>query len=391
VGLVGKYCLPNEAAQVMARYANRLLQRIVPSDREKWDIADIPTTAQESMVRFIYALLGDVDVRTRWRAAHMIRRFVRSGGYVAVDQLLSLYDRESETSYRSPDAPFYWLAARLWLIITVDRISDETPSALKRHGDRLLEIASDDEFPHILIRSFAKSAVTKLVAAGVMYIDSTERNLLKRANTSRLRRRKARTPNYNRGFDRYAYKQREERRFHFNTMDTLPYWYSGALRRFADLDGEKFLDAAERWIVDRWGVQSNPWQWDQEPRQQRLSDRSVSSYHSHGSRPIFERFHTYLEWHAMWCATGELMQRYSLVKGEKGEYDSFEHWLNSQGLTAPPQWLADLRSPKPLESRFWFAPHGDIDAWIKDVGDNDYLTELELPERKSNGGCRGPS
>jgi hypothetical protein len=378
VGLLGKHCSPTEAAEVITRYVSRLVQRITPSDREKWDTGDVPTILSESMARYLYALMGDVDVRSRWRAAHVIRSLVRMGDSSVVDGLLALYDRLSEASYRLPDAPFYWLAARLWLMITLDRISDETPLALKSHGKRILKIASDDNFPHILVRAFAKSAVSKLVAAGTMHIDPIQRKALKNVNTSRVRRRKARPPSYKAGFDRYAYKQREERRFHFDTMDTLPYWYSGAMRRFADVDREKFLDAAERWIVDHWGVRNNPWQWDQEPRKQRFSDSSVSSWHSHGSLPILERFHTYLEWHAMWCATGDLMQRNALVKVEKNDYDTFEHWLNGEGLTAPPQWLADLRGPKPLESRFWFAPVGDVNAWIEDVGDNDFLTELGL-------------
>jgi hypothetical protein len=263
-------------------------------------------------------------------------------------------------------------------MIAFDRISDETPVALKGHGQTLLKIASDRDFPHILIRSFAKSAVVKLVAAGVMDMGPKQRRALKSANTSTMPQKKGRRPYYNVGFDRYSYKEREERRFHFDMMDTLPYWYTFAMRRFADLDGEKFLDTAEYWIVDRWGVKDNPREWDREPRKQRLSKRSLYTSHSHGSLPKLERFTTYLEWHAMWCATGQLMQRYSLVKPDKENYDTFESWLNSHCLTAPPHWLSDLRAPKPLENRFWFMPEANIDAWIEDVGDNDFLTELGL-------------
>jgi hypothetical protein len=80
----------------------------------------------------------------------------------------------------------------------------------------------------------------------------------------------------------------------------------------------------------------------------------------------------------MWCATGELMQRYSLIKPDKDHYDTFETWLSSHGLTAPPQWLSDWRGPKPLEKRFWFMPQANIDGWLENVGDNDFLTELGL-------------
>lgn len=80
----------------------------------------------------------------------------------------------------------------------------------------------------------------------------------------------------------------------------------------------------------------------------------------------------------MWCAIGELMQTHPLAK-KRGSYDeTFESHLGHAVLTAPPFWLADFRSMKPLEARFWFAPQGEIEAWIDNVGDIDFLAELEL-------------
>jgi hypothetical protein len=91
-----------------------------------------------------------------------------------------------------------------------------------------------------------------------------------------------------------------------------------------------------------------------------------------------ERFRTHLEWHAMWCATGELMQTRALAKVGDDVYDTFEHWLSREGLTAPPLWLADLHGMKPLEDRLWFAPQENVDAWVEDVDDDDFLVELAL-------------
>ncbi len=378
VGLIGRYCTPDDAAQVITRYADRLVERVPIPERDHWDRTDIPTEATAGVARFLYALMGDVDVRTRWRAVHALRRLARLGDADTLDKLVELYDRVSESSYRTPDAPFYWLAARLWLVIALDRIATETPSAVRHHGQWLLEIASDNAFPHVLVRSFAKSAVCKLVESRSLVLDRPQRDSLKRANTSPVRRKKARQPFYRVSFDRYAYKGREDRRFHFDSLDTLPDWYSRALSVFGDLDREEFLDAAERWIVDRWGVQGNPWRWADEPRQHRFSNNSVSSRHSHGSLPTLERFHTYLEWHAMWCATGDLMRTRALAKAGEDTYNTFEYWFGQQGLTSPPLWLTDLHSPKPLEDRLWFPPQDDIDRWLEDIGDDDFLAELGL-------------
>jgi hypothetical protein len=252
VGLIGQHCGPIDAAQVMARYADRIVQRIPGHERDSWDLSDIPTEPTAGLARFLYALMGNVDVRTRWRAAHALRRLARLD-VGTLDKLVELYGRTSEPSYRKPDAPFYWLAARLWLMMALDRITTETPAAVRHHAQWLLQIASDDEFPHILVRSFAKSGICRLVESGALILAPDQRNSLKRANTSPVRLRRGREP-YSVGFKRYAYSEREDRRFHFDGMDTLPYWYTRALRAFADVSGEEFLDAAERWIVDRWGV-----------------------------------------------------------------------------------------------------------------------------------------
>lgn len=378
VGLVGQYCSPLETAQVVTRYAERLVQRIPLSDRENWELADIPININDGVARFLYALMGDIDVRIRWRAAHAVRCLARLQDISTLDQLVRLYNRTSERGFRSPDAPFYWLAARLWLVMTLDRIAAEAPLAIGHSGRWLLEIATNEEFPHIIVRSFAKSAVSKLMESSNLKLETVQRSALKRANTSPVRRKKAREP-YSAGFDRYRYKERDDRRFHFDSTDTLPYWYSRALEAFTDVNGDEFLDSAECWIVDRWGVEDNPWRWDDEPRKSRVSNLSgYSMSHDHGSRPTMERFHTYLEWHAMWCATGELMQSRALAKVEEDDYGSFERWLQQECLTAPPLWLADLRNVKPLENQLWFAPRGDIDTWVEDVDNNDFLIELGL-------------
>ena len=379
VGLAASYCSPDEAAQIIARYANRLLQRIPVVERDEWDLNDIPSETAAGIARFLYALMGDVDVRTRWRAAHALRRLSRLGDTSTLDRLVRLYERTADSSYREPNAPFYWLASRLWLVMALNRIADEMPLVVAPHGQWLFEIAANDQFPHILVRLFAKTGVASLVERKAFAISQHQKAALKRANSSPVLRKKAQKSYYNRGgFNRYDFEEQKDRRFHFDMMDTLPYWYTRAHRVFAESSAEEFLDTAERWIVDRWGVQGNVWYWDKEPRQRRLSDRSVSTSHSHGSLPIFERYSTYLEWHAMWCATGELMQKQALTKEDKDEYGTFEHWLKSEGLTTPPMWLSDVRSPKPFEDRLWFRPQNEIDVWLENVNDDDFLAELGL-------------
>lgn len=377
VGLIGQYCRPIDAASVSERYSERLIQRIPTKDRDNWAQADMPNNPADGVSRYLYALMGDLDLRIRWRAAHAARILARLSATDTLNNLVGMYGRKSELSYRRPDAPFYWLASQLWLVIALDRIAAETPSAVQCHGQKLLDIASDNEFPHVVLRSYAKSAVSKLVESGQLTLDPAQLAALERTNTSPLR---GKTPLKRRDATFQKYRGIEEgRRFTFNSMDTLPYWYSGAVRIFADVSKKEFLDVAERWIVDQWGVHNDPWTWEGQPRKDRLEQRALSSgSHSHGSLPVGERYNTHLEWHAMWCAIGEFMQTRTLAKIREAHDETFESHLGHAVLTAPPFWLTDFRGMKPLEAKFWFVPEGDIDAWTDNVGDDDFLAELEL-------------
>jgi hypothetical protein len=376
IGLAGKYSRSNEAIDVMQRYSHRLLERIAVMDRDSWDLLDLPSLPEDVLARFLFALLGDADVRIRWRAGHAIRGLLRLGDSAVLDKLTHLFrDRTVDGVFRRPDAPFYWLAARLWLVITFDRIATETPISIKKYSMWLLEVATDEELPHFLIRRFAKSALSKLVDGGYVRLDDQPMEKLRLVNSSPFASKKRKAA-VKRTFHKYHYKSRDTRRFKFDTMDTLPYWYSDVINGFTDVDGEEFLDIAEHWIVDEWGVRNNPWEWNAEPRRDRFSDRSYPSMsHRDGSLPTIERFNTYLEWHAMWCTLGELLRTRPLAKIADNDYDSLARELERSNLATPPIWLADLRGPKPLESRFWIAPK-DIDLWLSQVKGEDFLVEV---------------
>jgi len=172
-----------------------------------------------------------------------------------------------------------------------------------------------------------------------------------------------------------ASHSRRQGGFHFDIIDTLPYWYEPATRIFADVTMDEFTRTAENWIVGQWGVSTETERWENEPRPQRFPEGRWGLWsNDHGSRPKLERYFTYLEWHAMWCAVGTLLQSRPLVSLEPEGYSSFKNWLRGERLTRPPFWLADLRASKPLERQLWSAPESD--AWLATVENLDFLREI---------------
>jgi len=183
--------------------------------------------------------------------------------------------------------------------------------------------------------------------------------------------------NYGRSFEGPGRQQhKQERRFHFDGMDTVRYWYEPWLRAFEGLKPDEFLQAAERWIVDAWGVQDEEPYGSKEPRQGRFNERDWAlASASQGSIPTIEHHRTYLEWHAMWCAAGEILKTHRIAKPEYGDDNAVQELISWKKLSVPGIWLADLVGPRPLERERWRArvrePQSD-----DHISDERFLAEL---------------
>jgi hypothetical protein len=349
----------DDVASVVSRYVERLSARV--RKEERFDAADVPEQVDGAFARLLYAYLSDADLAIRWRAAHAVRSLFWLQQSSVLDALVSRYGVASEPSFRAKGAPFYWLAARLWLTIAVARACKDRPELGARYAGYLLSILDDKEFPHVVVREFARQGISELTEAGVLALTMDQKKSLANVNSSNLRKKRRL-----RHLDHEEHKaaKRDERRFQFDAMDTLRYWYPGMARIFADTSLTEFTDEAERWIVNRWGVTSNPWRWDEETRREKFKHNPYAMHHSHGELPRVERFHTHLEWHAMWCTAGELLKSHPLAASDYDGDGLFEEIAGALTF-APTLWLSDLRSPKPLEERFWL-PAENNGKWVQE-------------------------
>lgn len=368
---------PNDAAALLDWYAPRLVMRIPAQEHAAYDPTDIPHDGPDAVARFLFAQLSDIDTRIRWRAAHALRRIARLGLVQIVDSIVLLTGRTHDTSFRDPSAPFYALAAKLWLAIALYRISAETPSSLRHTQVALLHLATDPELPHVAIREYAKRALELLVQTGTVVLARPELSVLANINIAK----KGRTPASNDGpSGRYAQRAETGCVFKFDEMDTVPYWYDYARRLFPGVSHAVFLKMAEQWIMQKWGAPAEANYWNTEPRKGRYDERRFNNYtHSHGSLPVLERYGTHLEWHAMQCVVGELLET-NPVAEVKYDYESerFENWLGSNLPTDPPSWISDLRGPTPLETGLWQSDERADIAWTRAARSEEFIKELGL-------------
>ena len=300
--------------------------------------------------------LSDVDARQRWRAAHSLRRLARLGGASTLSKIVGETGRRAESAFRGSKRAVC-LDRRQSLARHSPRPHRvKTPEAVAPHAIWLLDTALSDAFPHVLLRDYAADACRELVAGGQVALSARQTTDLENVNQSMLARG-TKKRNYGRSFEGPGRQQhRQERRFHFDGMDTVRYWYEPWLRAFEGLKPDEFLQAAERWIVDAWGVQDEEPYGSKEPRQGRFNERDWAlGEREPGSIPTIEHHRTYLEWHTMWCAAGEILKTHRIAKPEYGDDNAVQELISWKKLSVPGIWLADLVGPRPLERERWRA------------------------------------
>ncbi|MDE2921504.1 MAG: hypothetical protein OYL92_15735 [Acidobacteriota bacterium] len=364
-GLMSGSLSPSEAVALTDWYSIRLWQRVPTEYRRSQEaLGDTPVGVDEAVARFLFTYMGDCDVRLRWRAAHAARRLARLGQESTLKALVSLYGRCEESTFRERESCFYWLAARLWFVVTWDRIAGEAAATARVAAAKLLQIALDESFPHILVRSFARDACRKLVAAGNLRLSSGQQRALENVNRSPLPRGPEAT-DVSRDLSFWA----GDERFRFDSVDTLPYWYEPMLRSFSRVSGRQFLEEAERWILDVWYSGDAIDAFEARGSRGRFGRHDWQlSRNSHGAMPTLERVGTYLEWHAMWCAAGHLLKTEPLARSDHGSNTlySLENRVEYQKLTEPPLWSADLLVPAPVRGGER-EELPDLEEWLRDT------------------------
>lgn len=376
IGLLSSYLTQDQAFGVLDRHVSALHARLEPAERDLPGFETIGDTSS-AVARYLYAELGNIAHSPRWRAGYGLRILARLGNVDNLERVRERYDHRAEPAFSHPEAPFYFWSAKLWFMVAMARIAWEVPELIKPYRDWLLEQAESAAFPHLLVRAAAKQALQGLVHADPDSFSEADRARVAAINSSRLPKQKSSMQTWSKGFDRHHPLDDEGRRFRFDSMDSLPYWYTPLMRCFAEPSHEDFLQKAERWIVDDLGVTSDSWSYDKLRGNHRFNRRGLGSSNRHGSLPAIERYQMHLEWHALYLAGGEVLAEWPLATdAEEYAWDRFEDWLSRQGPTLAPVWLGDLRAPKPLEAIAWQAP--DLGSWLKVPDANTYRSALGL-------------
>ena len=369
-GVIARRAGPEARTDLLSELMTRTSARVDQLPKVTMHGAAAPANLSESVARFLYAAMSDIDRRMRWQAAHAVLELILLDDRETTSALAQLLATEDEQTFIPRGLPFYLHAAREQLLTAFLRGAIDNPRLVAGLCATILELVGST--PHLTVRELAKRIILPLLDAGYLPVELYDRSALAAVNESPFKT-KARNGH---PLGRQSDDDKRKRKFSFDSTDTIPYWYSPAAGLFGMLMPD-FLDRVEAWVHGKWGFVETDSHWLEEPRLDRLKDESGETGHRHGSKPVIERLSRYVEWHGLMCTLGELIQQAPLVT--KDRYGRTWHgWLSELLPTIAPYWLCDLRSPPPLEPRFWGYDEARL-PWSDEDGDGEHPWALNIP------------
>ncbi len=287
----------------------------------------------------VWRQLGSPSARARWCAAHSLRSFGRLGRWQVIDAVVGKFDHVDAGPFQAPEAAFYFLHARLWLLIALARIAQDEPRAVAKYKKALLQIVQGGTRPHVLLRHFAARALLAAVDAGALALDGRTERVLRGIDHSPLPRLHTRLKKtYEDGWGHrpksapkpaaefsLEYDFGKEDVQYLSNVFGQPHW------RVADLVAEAAheIDPRVKNMYDLGGRESS----------NRVGRGLDSKYHVYGEQ---------LGWHAMMITAGRLLAT-KPVTDDWWREEPWQDWLSQYILTRKDGlWLSDGRDVAPL-------------------------------------------
>lgn len=307
----------------------------------------------EAVADVLRYLMGHPARSVRGQAAHALRRLSNYGQWEVLRHLVEKCNQRHCLPFQYPAYTFYWLSAKLWIWATIDRVAVDSPQTVKPFLSQLLA-ELDQEHGHALIRFFIRRTALRLLQNDPSVFTARDRQVIEKALTSHLPpiadstsvKRKA-----------VMDKSDGDLAFHFDPMDTLPYWYN-SLGGLFGVSSHEVAQLADEVIRDELGFVGDA----------RQKNHVRSDYYNtsnrHGELPEVEDLKTYYEYHAMFYAASRFLKSLPLMAREDYD-DSFDDWLSQWSTYWPDIWLADLRDPPPNDDLFNNSRTIDmVDEWL---------------------------
>lgn len=284
-------------------------------------------------------MLGHPDRKYRWISSHIIRNLYSCGYTNIIGYFITLYDAPFDSRYIDKNNFFFIESAKVYFLAVCLRIFTERPKDGVPFYKFFKGIACAEQTTHALQRRFAKNISLKI--AKESYPGDIEQILI----SDELKLGKVKK---SQRYSRASSSSNQEFRFHFDHMDTLPYWYNDVADIFG-LTEDKVAEDCDRYI-QQFGIDNNKTHRWRDEYLHHNRYRSRNTYNDHGCLPEIETMGKYAEWHSMFYVADQY--RCTLPCSEDTYKDYYE-WLDSYLPGYQGYWCCEYRDHVPLIPFLW--------------------------------------
>ena len=332
--------LPNvERIELLDWALSEEMQKIHPSTGDSALLQ--PTSYDESVEKhistYIWRCLGHPDKNIRWKAAHVLLRL----NHLENDNILfsiqqHLFSNQFPSDYMDSQNYFFIESAQLWYLFACLRVAKQKPDSLRSVYSFFRNIACNTRIVNALHRNVAKDICLLLLP----HEASDEKNEILKHNQYTCGKKSNTTRN-----TREDSMEKLNTRFHFDTMDTLPYWYDVLASIFTKTQ-RGIAQICDPYIEEFRITNQSATEW----RKRFLSSSHYGrTQNRHGSIPTLETLGKYAEWHAMFYAADELRMSTPAVE----DYYTYGEWLDSFYPGCHGFWFSELIGNIPCQPFFW--------------------------------------
>jgi hypothetical protein len=293
-------------------------------DSEWSSIYEPPSSTEDITATFLWNQLGSPYTNLRWRAAHAVIRNAEFGNSKVIEKLIEKFDTTTALPFHSPDLPFYYHHARLWLLISLSKIATEKPLFLAPISEKIMRL-SELTGDHCLQKFYAVYTLQKIKDSDPSFSYSQELEDQKKLITpiGTIKREVGSFPRAN------SYMGRP---------DDVP---EPELDFYFDYDFEKYEinHLGGRFGIHTWQVVDDMKniiaEWERNVHRSYECPRNISSR----ERPHNEQqpYGYYLGYHALFVVAGRYIKAHPIIKVWSD--DTWEEWLKQ--YTLPGSWLSD--------------------------------------------------
>lgn len=323
----------------------------------------------ENIAYLLKFMLGHPDKKLRWKAIHSIRRLVNLNNVEILKILLDKQNQKDCLPFQNKKYIYYWMSAKLYLWLAIDRISLENPKILIPLKDYFYNELLTKDFPHVLIKHYIKKSCLNLYNFDHSIYSEIEFQSIQDTNKTKLDY--INEDNYTKLTKKFSQSSQKDWTFDFDTLDTLPHWYRDVGEIFS-ISEHNVADIADKYITEKWGYTGNV-NKDDYIRTQLYENDWYLTRNDHGDNPQIEDLSIYFEYHSMYCAANFLLETMPLSENDFGY--NWESWLNSKANAFENFWLSDLRTPLPLKLEYWKNNVEKFDEEWRDKISEEYFDE----------------